>query len=224
MNVYQKLQEIKCELLKANPKKSGNNKYAGYFYYELADFIPTIIQLCLAHNIMTFVSFTEDKAMLTAVNCEKPEETVTIESPMRKLDLKGCNDIQALGGVETYSRRYLYMAMFDITENDMFDGGDKAPKPEDDKPANDMQKAATRGKESEAPKKPTEPPKPPVDETLTGEEQEKVLKAYEAKNGKVDMSDKISFAGYQAFLKSLNVTKTKDIKRSYLPGIFETLK
>ena len=40
---------------------------------------------------------------------------------MRALSLKGCNEIQALGGVETYSRRYLYMSAFDIIENDMFD-------------------------------------------------------------------------------------------------------
>ena len=40
---------------------------------------------------------------------------------MEELELKGCNKIQALGGSETYSRRYLYMSAFDIIENDMFD-------------------------------------------------------------------------------------------------------
>ena len=46
---------------------------------------------------------------------------------MEELELKGCNKIQALGGTETYQRRYLYMAAFDIIENDLFDktSGDK---------------------------------------------------------------------------------------------------
>lgn len=40
---------------------------------------------------------------------------------MEELELKGCNKIQALGGTETYQRRYLYMAAFDIIEADLFD-------------------------------------------------------------------------------------------------------
>jgi hypothetical protein len=47
---------------------------------------------------------------------------------MRNLDLKGCNEIQALGGIETYQRRYLYMLAFDFVESDLFDsiaGSDK---------------------------------------------------------------------------------------------------
>ena len=49
------------------------------------------------------------------------QEQLIYQSPMKELSLKGCNDIQALGGVETYSRRYLYLTAFDIIENDMFD-------------------------------------------------------------------------------------------------------
>lgn len=41
---------------------------------------------------------------------------------MRNLDLKGANAVQLLGGVETYQRRYLYMAVLDIVEHDQFDG------------------------------------------------------------------------------------------------------
>lgn len=44
-----------------------------------------------------------------------------IECPVADLDLKGANKMQMLGGIQTYARRYLYMAMFDITENDAFD-------------------------------------------------------------------------------------------------------
>lgn len=120
-NIYEKINIIKMELLKSNLKKSGENKYAGFKYYELADFLPTIIELCNENKVFTKVSFNKENAELLIVNCENPEEALTYTSPMEELELKGCNKIQALGGTETYSRRYLYMAAFDITENDMFD-------------------------------------------------------------------------------------------------------
>ena len=121
MNIYEKLQKIKLELLELNLKKSGQNKFAGFAYYELSDILPSIIKLCSDNQVFTAVTYNNEVAQLSAINAEKPEETVTISSPMRNLNLKGCNEIQSLGGVETYSRRYLYMTLFDITENDMFD-------------------------------------------------------------------------------------------------------
>lgn len=120
-NIYEKIQIIKEELLKANLKKSGENKFAGYKYYELADFLPTIISLCKENKIYTQISFDSCEAVLKAINIEKPEEEIEITSPMVDLELKGCNKVQALGGTETYQRRYLYMNLFDIVENDMFD-------------------------------------------------------------------------------------------------------
>lgn len=120
-NIYEKVQKIKSDLLKENLKKTGLNKFSNFSYFELADFLPQIIKLCNEKQVCTFVSFDNEMAKLTAVNSEKIDEKIEISSPMRELELKGCNLIQALGGVETYSRRYLYMSLFDITENDMFD-------------------------------------------------------------------------------------------------------
>lgn len=135
MNIYTKIQTVKELLLKENIKKSGQNKFAGYTYYELADFIPYIIKFCNEQKLFTAISFDNELAKLTIINGEKPEEVVEYTSPMRNLELKGCNEIQGLGGVETYSRRYLYMSAFDIIENDMFDAvvSEKAPaKPKSD--------------------------------------------------------------------------------------------
>lgn len=120
-NLYLKIQAVKEKLLKANIKKSGHNKFAGYTYYELSDFIPYIIKFCNEEKIFTSITFTNEYATLTIINSENPSEKIRYTSPMRELSLKGCNEIQGLGGVETYSRRYLYMSAFDIIENDMFD-------------------------------------------------------------------------------------------------------
>lgn len=120
-NIYEKVNEVKKRLLEANIKKSGVNKFAGYNYYELADFTPFIINFCTELKLFTAVSFNKELATLTIVNAEKPDEKIEYTSPIEELELKGCNKVQALGGTETYSRRYLYMAAFDIIENDMFD-------------------------------------------------------------------------------------------------------
>ena len=121
MSIYKKIQIVKEKILTANLKKTGDNKYAGFKYYELADFTPTIIKLCNEVGLFTKITFDNEIATLKIINSDKPEEIEEYTSPMRDLELKGCNKIQALGGVETYSRRYLYMSAFDIIENDMFD-------------------------------------------------------------------------------------------------------
>jgi len=121
LNIYEKITNIKSDFLKANVKKSGKNKFANYTYYELADITPVLIELCKNYGIFTKFSYTKEQATLEIVNIEKPTEREIYTSPMEELELKGCNKIQALGGSETYSRRYLYMSAFDIIENDMFD-------------------------------------------------------------------------------------------------------
>ena len=121
MNLYEKIQKIKLDFLESNIKKSGKNKFANYTYYELADITPVIIKLCNEYKVFTKFTYTKELATLEIVNIEKPEEKEIYTSPIEELELKGCNKIQALGGTETYSRRYLYMSAFDIIENDMFD-------------------------------------------------------------------------------------------------------
>lgn len=133
MNIYQKIQAVKKELSERELKKSGENKFSGFKYYELGDFLPSIIELCAKYGLFTQITFTEDKGILNIVDCNaeviqegSPNEyrIVQYESPLKELELKGANAIQALGGAETYLRRYLYMNAFDIVEADMFDSAE----------------------------------------------------------------------------------------------------
>lgn len=123
-NIYLKMNKIKQKILETNLKKTGKNKFAGFEYYELSDILPTIVNLCNEFKLFTYIKYDEDYASLTIINAENDTEKIVITSPMKNLELKGCNEIQALGGVETYQRRYLLMTAFDIVENDMFDGLD----------------------------------------------------------------------------------------------------
>jgi len=121
MNIYEKLLKCRIELQDKNLKKSGLNKFAGYDYYELSDFLPAANQLFANNKLCPVITFNAEMATMVLVNAEKPEEMLTFTSPMAATELKGCHPIQNLGAVETYSRRYLYMAVLEITEHDALD-------------------------------------------------------------------------------------------------------
>lgn len=135
MNIYEKLQQARCELQKMNIKKSGRNAFSKYDYFELKDFLPEINELFQRVKLCSIVSFNNDYATLEIVNSEKVDEKIVFTSPMKELDLKGANAIQSLGGVETYQRRYLYMTALEIVENDLFDSGKIEPQAEQKPPA-----------------------------------------------------------------------------------------
>ena len=121
MNIYEKIQHVRVELQNLGLNKSGKNKFAGYTYFELSDFLPAINQLCKDHKLMTHISFTREEATLTIINAEAPDEKVTYTSPMYEAVLKGAHPIQNAGAVITYQRRYLMMLAFEIVECDALD-------------------------------------------------------------------------------------------------------
>lgn len=127
--VYAKLQEARIRLQAAPLKKSGHNKFAGYQYFELGDFLPTINQIFNELGLCSVVSFTKDYAELRIVDTENGG-CITFSSPMADANLKGCHPIQNLGAVETYSRRYLYVTALEIVEHDALDAtlGSDEPK------------------------------------------------------------------------------------------------
>ena len=121
LNIYEKIQTAKKILSQENIRKSGLNTYSNFQYYELSDFMPSIIKIFDELKLFSKVEFNNELAVLKIVNAEKPEEQEEYTSPMKDLEIKGANAMQILGGIETYQRRYLYMSALDITENDMFD-------------------------------------------------------------------------------------------------------
>jgi hypothetical protein len=121
MNIYEKLSKARIKLQESNIKKSGNNKFAGYDYFELGDFLPTINNIFDELKLCSLVTFEKELAYLTIVDSEKPEDKIMFTSPMATASLKGCHDVQNLGAVETYERRYLYMMALEISEHDNLD-------------------------------------------------------------------------------------------------------
>lgn len=103
--------------------KSGHNKFAGYTYFELGDFLPTVNQIFSELGLCGVVSYGTDLATLTITDAEDGSHIV-ITSPMAEANLKGCHPIQNLGAVETYTRRYLWVTALEIVEHDALDASE----------------------------------------------------------------------------------------------------
>ena len=125
MSVYKKLAEARVKLQGTEIKKSGHNKYAGYSYFELADFMPHINRIFSELGLCGYVSFYKDEAILQIVDVDAPEtNSIVITSPMATADLKGCHPIQNLGAIQSYQRRYLWVTALEIVEHDIIDSSE----------------------------------------------------------------------------------------------------
>jgi len=120
MKVYKKLVAVRSELQAMSLTKSGHNKFAGYKYFELGDFLPSIQMLFNKHGLCDVISFTEDLATMVVYDTDDGS-SVTFTSPMGSAQLKGCHEVQNIGAVETYQRRYLYVTALAIVEHDALD-------------------------------------------------------------------------------------------------------
>ena len=122
LNVYRALQIMRVALQEKDIKKSGHNDYGKYDYFELSDFLPEINKLALENNIVCIYELVADKeAILHIADMDNYENRIDFKIPIAELSLKGANAIQNVGGLTTYTRRYLYMIAFEIAENDEFD-------------------------------------------------------------------------------------------------------
>ena len=120
MSVYKKLIVARAKLRAKVLKKSGHNKFAGYNYFELGDFLHPIMEIFDEVGLIGIVSFTKEQAELCIVDIDGGGEIV-ITSPFGSAALKGCHEVQNIGAVETYQRRYLWVTAMEIVEHDALD-------------------------------------------------------------------------------------------------------
>ena len=128
MSVYTKLMQARLFLQATKLTKSGENKFAVYKYFELGDFLPTVQEIFHNLGLCGVVSYTADIARLTIIDTEDGSQ-LEITSPMGSAALKGCHEVQNIGAVETYQRRYLWVTAMEIVEHDVLDAtnGKDAP-------------------------------------------------------------------------------------------------
>ena len=127
--VLKKLMDARLKLHGMGLEKTGENKFAGYKYFELADFLVPAQEIFAELGLCGLVSFTTDIASMTITDLDDGS-SVTITSPMGSAALKGCHEVQNIGAVETYQRRYLWVAALEIVEHDALDATTGKSKPE----------------------------------------------------------------------------------------------
>jgi len=133
MNVYQKLQLARVKLQNVELKKSGHNKFAGYRYFELTDFLPTVNSIFNEVGLSHTLEFTDTLATMNVIDFEKGG-IAKFTCPMAEANLKGCHPVQNLGASLTYISRYLLVMALAICEHDSLDATTGKDEPKSAKP------------------------------------------------------------------------------------------
>lgn len=135
----QSIISIRVSLQNAKLKKSGKNKFAGFDYFELSDFLPKLNELMEAEGMNDRYYIKDGYAVLELIKGEEVNSYtmpfVLFETPVNiKVDsntgetreVKTMQDIQYLGALNTYYKRYLYLNAFGITDGEVIDSMDNS--------------------------------------------------------------------------------------------------
>ena len=125
MNLNEAIINIRVELQNSKIKQSGRNKFAGFTYFELSDFLPKLNELMLKYKVNDCISINKEYAELN-LNFEDEKQTYSIpftvyETPKNKQGGDSMQHIQYLGALNTYYKRYLYLNAFGITDGEVVD-------------------------------------------------------------------------------------------------------
>ena len=158
--IYRKISEVRMALLKAGIGK--DKKAFNYAYIDLPQIEALITEECAKVGILTMVDFPEGKAVMRIYDLDElptysvnttnlitqANNFIEISVPVRSdmVEIKGSQPIQNVGGMMTYMRRYLYMAVFAISEHDSVEGIGKASQ----EVAQDIEKEKEQAKQKKA--------------------------------------------------------------------------
>jgi hypothetical protein len=131
--VYSKLQKARVLLQEQPLKKSGFNSFAGFKYFELADFLPSINVIFDNLGLCSVFSISDGVATLRIFDSENGG-MIMFRSPTADAASGKAPPIQALGSMHTYLRRYLMLNALEITEHDAVDATIKKDEPKSAKP------------------------------------------------------------------------------------------
>ncbi|MGX7096402.1 hypothetical protein ACWOBL_06055 [Gemella bergeri] len=142
MGVMLKILELRKRIKDLNLKMTGENTFAGFKYYQLSDFLPQTIDICL--EIGLYDRYTEENGIptLTMIDIETNEKEVfqtsranlemfefskDVKEQKKVIGTKPLNihDIglveQGIGSIDAYSMRYVYRNMLKLTEPDFIE-------------------------------------------------------------------------------------------------------
>lgn len=118
MTIYEKLLNARQEIMKKDIK--ADTPAFNFKYIDMPQVMTVVNTACANAKIIHTTTFENGFATLTVTNVEKPEEKIAFTVPA-SVDMVHINDkqpIQNLGGLVTYTTRYLLMLAFGISEHD----------------------------------------------------------------------------------------------------------
>lgn len=139
LQLLSKIEQLKTEISETDLKKTGRNSFQKYNYFTLEDFLPCVRKLCCKYKIATQFNVIEDKAYLNVFDLEtgywrrwshqlpKVKDT-QINKMGQEVPMLATEQEKNKGALETYARRYLYLAFLELTETDPIDADGREPK------------------------------------------------------------------------------------------------
>jgi hypothetical protein len=122
-NIYIKLAEARDLIRKTKVSKGGTNEYSKYDYFTPEQVESLVAEACEKTNTICLTSLKKDEygyfQVLKLINMEKPDEYLDFELRTEKPSIKATNDTQQMGGMDTYSERYIKMKVFQIKDNNL---------------------------------------------------------------------------------------------------------
>ena len=128
MNLNQAIIKSRVELQDSTIKKTGKNKHAGFSYFELKDFLPTLNVIMSNNDLNDRYTIEDGNATLYIIKGEESNKYsmpfTMFDTPLANSGKKMMQDIQYLGALNTYYKRYLYLNAFGITDGEIIEGID----------------------------------------------------------------------------------------------------
>lgn len=125
--------------VKSHPiKKDGKNTFSNYDYFTPEIVGKMVTDACIETNIICVFDLLKDElgyyGKVTTTDLESGEQLVTIMRTEKPV-IKATNETQQMGGMNTYTKRYCLMSLFDIEDNTMDFDSDSSAKKQSEKPA-----------------------------------------------------------------------------------------
>ena len=134
MTIYEKINILRKRIKDANLKKTGKNAFAGFTYYELADFLPQTIDLENELGLISIFTLRDNESADLIVCDTTSDSQVVFTVRVREANMKGALEIQKAGAENTYAKRYAYLNNLNLTESDQVDNKDQSKVIDEKKP------------------------------------------------------------------------------------------
>jgi hypothetical protein len=122
LNVKAKLLNARKGILTTKVKKEGKNTFSKYDYFTPSQITNLVTKACIENNLITTFSVFKkenDYYGVLFVTDTDSDDRIEFSIPTAMPDIKATNITQKLGGMVTYTQRYLEMVAFGITDNNL---------------------------------------------------------------------------------------------------------